>query len=231
MTTFNPDDPSTWPLKIPIIAHDVGHTNDRSTAVIGGHCPLRPNTPPVGVQQALELPLGLCGSELANTLAAIDQRYERNSLIVADLSNDPTYTETLFDTFGRRVIGVTIGRYGEGTTWETRRVRSGAVPVYQVGRTFLFDQLLAAFRECRVRLAPTADCKRAYEQLMALGVEQRESGKVYTCPPGQHDDLAISVAMLVWAARHLHLDAWTRPIFDAHRPKRKRQTYSKKAWT
>ena len=138
MTTFNPDDPSTWPLKIPIIAHDVGHTNDRSTAVIGGHCPLRPNTPPVGVQQALRTAAWTFGSELANTLAAIDQRYERNSLIVADLSNDPYLHGNPVRYVRRRVIGVTIGRYGEGTTWETRRVRSGAVPVYQVGRTFLF---------------------------------------------------------------------------------------------
>jgi hypothetical protein len=30
----------------------------------------------------------------------------------------------------------------------------------------------------------------------------RESGTVYTCPPGQHDDLGISCAMLAWAAGH-----------------------------
>lgn len=230
MITFNPDDPSTWLLKIPIIAHDVGRTNDRSTAVIGGHCPFNLGTPVVGVQEVLELPLELYGSELANALAAIDQHYDRNCLIVADLSNDPTYTETLFDTFGRRVIGVTIGRHGDGMTWETRRVRSGAVLVYQVGRTFLFDQLLAALRDRRVRFAPTADSKRAYEQLTKLELQRRESGNVYTSPLG-HDDLAISVAMLVWAARHPHLEPWTRPIFDAHLPKRKRQPFDARAWT
>lgn len=36
--------------------------------------------------------------------------------LFADLSNDATYGETLFDTFGRRVIGVQIGRSGDGTT-------------------------------------------------------------------------------------------------------------------
>jgi hypothetical protein len=27
----------------------------------------------------------------------------------------------------------------------------------------------------------------------------RETGVVYTCPPGQHDDLGISCAILAWA--------------------------------
>lgn len=231
MITFNPYDPRTWPLKIPIIAHDVGLSHDRSTAVIGGNRPFSLGLRVLGVQEAVELPLGLYGSELANALAAIDQAYDRNCLIVADLSNDPTYAETLSDSFGPRVIGVQIGRYGEGTTWDMRRVRNGAIPVYNVGRTFLFDLLHAELRDQRVRFAPTPECTRAYQQLMALEREQRDSGKVYTCPPGQHDDLGISVAMLAWAAQHLHLDAWTRPIFDAHRPPRKRSTYDMRAFT
>ncbi len=36
----------------------------------------------------------------------------------------------------------------------------------------------------------------------------REGGIVYKCLPGQHDDLGISCAMLNWAARHPHLEAW-----------------------
>lgn len=43
---------------------------------------------------------------------------------------------------------------------------------------------------------------------MTLEIELRESGLVYRCPPGQHDDLAISSALLVWAARHPHLYRW-----------------------
>jgi len=35
---------------------------------------------------------------------------------------------------------------------------------------------------------------------MGLETEIRESGIVYSCPPGQHDDLSISCAMLAWAA-------------------------------
>jgi hypothetical protein len=55
--------------------------------------------------------------------------------------------------------------------------------------------------------------------------EQRESGIVYKCPPGQHDDLGVSLAILAWAAQHLHLNAWQQPIFDAHRPRRQRKDY------
>ena len=36
---INLDDPRAWPMKVPIIAHDVGRSNDRSTAVVGGNCP------------------------------------------------------------------------------------------------------------------------------------------------------------------------------------------------
>jgi hypothetical protein len=62
---------------------------------------------------------------VAATLAQIDARYDRNGLIFADLSNDTSYCEQLFETFGPRVIGVHIGRHGDGRTFERRRV--GAV--------------------------------------------------------------------------------------------------------
>ena len=229
--TFIPDDPRTWPLKVPIIAHDVGRSSDRSTAVVGGNCPFTLGARLLGIKEFVELPVGLYGSELANALAAIDQTYNRDCLIVADLSNDATYGETLFDTFGRRVVGVQIGRSGDGTTWEQRRVRHGVIPVYNVGRTFLIELLLAEMRDNRVRFANSAESLRAYEQLMALEPEQRESGTVYKCPSGQHDDLAMSLAMLAWAAQHLHLENWTQPIFDAHRPYRPRKKVSWEAWT
>lgn len=228
--TLNPDDPRTWPLKIPIIAHDVGRSHDRSTAVVGGKCPILFGPRLLGVKEFIELPLKLYGSELANALAAIDQAYNRDCLIVADLSNDATYAETLVDTFGRRVVGVQIGRSGNGTTWERRTVGQGVVPVYNVGRTFLLELLLAEMRNHRVRFADSAESARAYEQLVALEPEQRQSGIVYKCPSGRHDDLAISLAMLAWAAQHLHFDAWTRPIFDVHRPYKPRQSYSWRAF-
>jgi len=47
----------------------------------------------------------------------------------------------------------------------------------------------------------------------------RESGTVCTCPPGQHDDLGISCAMLAWAAGHQHLSYWVSTAISAGRLK------------
>lgn len=67
--------------------------------------------------------------------------------------------------------------------------------------------------------------KRAFDQLMRLETEFRESGIVYHCPSGQHDDLGISCAMLTWAARHPHLNHWVGTALQARRPRRPQQTY------
>ena len=55
---------------------------------------------------------------------------------------------------------------------------------------------------------------------IGLPFEMRESGIVYTCPSGQHDDLGISCAMLAWAARHPHLEYWLRKLEAALRPRK-----------
>ena len=83
----------------------------------------------------------------------------------------------------------------------------------------------------RVKIVDTPTTRRAYEQLMALEAEIRESGIVYTCPPGQHDDLGISFAMLVWAARHPHVKWWFDNVLRARRPPRPRPKFSSLAWT
>ena len=136
---FNRDDPNTWPYCRPLImAHDVGRSRDRSTAVIGGNCPVGPRL--LGIKELEELPKGLYGSARASALAAVDRRYNHNALIVADLSNDVTYGETLFDTFGsQRVIGLQISRFGDGMTFERRPVRGGVILVYTIGRTQLLE--------------------------------------------------------------------------------------------
>ena len=47
----HPDKPDTWPgFRPAIIAHDVGRSRDRSTAVVGGNSPT--GTPPIGHPRA-----------------------------------------------------------------------------------------------------------------------------------------------------------------------------------
>jgi hypothetical protein len=222
---FVTDDPSTWPRFKPatIIAHDVGRSRDRSTAVVGGNSPVQPNL--LGIVELEELPQGLYGSPRANALAAVDRRYNSSAVIVADLSNDPTYAEVLFETFGNRVIGLQIGRSGDGMNCERRPVKNSAILVYTVGRSFLLELLHAEMQTNQIRFVDGPTSRRAFEQLAGLETELRESGTVYKCPSGQHDDLGISCAMLAWAARHPHLSLWVRPIEDARRPRRARQNF------
>src|SRR5690349_15479499 len=89
-------------LKPSIITHDVGRSKDRSTAVFGGRSPLAPDL--VFASDFAELRQGLYGSARANELAAIDRKFAGRNLIIADLSNDATYAEVLYERFGNRLI-------------------------------------------------------------------------------------------------------------------------------
>jgi hypothetical protein len=204
---YDPDDPRTWPRFDPlIIAHDVGRSRDRSTAVVGGNCPTGQRR--LGIVELEELPQGLYGSARASALATVDRRYNHNALIVADLSSDPSYAEPLLETFGSRVIGLHISRNGDGMTVERRPVAGTAMLVYTIGRSHLIELFHAELQSDLVRMVDDPNARCAYQQLADLEVELRDTGIVYKCLPGQHDDLGISCAMLAWAARHPHLQGW-----------------------
>jgi hypothetical protein len=209
--SYNVDDVNSWPAFKPvIIAHDVGRSHDRSTAVVGGNSPYGRRL--LGIGEAEELPQNLYGYARANALAAVDARHGRNALIVADLSYDAANAEVLYETFGKRVIGVHITSHVDGTTCQRWQVKHGYVPVYNIGRTYLLDLLLNELRNDQVRIADKPETRRAYDQLVNLEAEYRPSGLVYTCPASLHDDLGISCAMLAWAAKHQHLEVWMRNL-------------------
>jgi len=213
--TQPPSVPQAFDFPVPpIIAHDVGRTKDRSTAVFGGTSPLAPGL--VCASAFTELQQGLYGSARANELAAVDRKFGGRSLIVADLSNDATYAEVLYERFGKRVIGLHITRSGDGMNQTTRQVKNGFIPVYTIGRTYLIDLLHRTMSDDKLRILHSPDALRAYEQLMMLEIEFRETGIFYESPSG-HDDLAISLAMLVWTAGHRHLPTWMR-VLEARRP-------------
>jgi hypothetical protein len=209
---FNRDNPSTWGcFKPPLLAHDVARSRDRSTAVIGGNCPIGSQL--LGISELIELPQGLYGAARADALAVIDRRYDSDALIIVDVSNDESYAEVLFDMFGgTRLIGLHITRSGDGMNWARRPVKHGSFLVYTIGRTHLLEKLQTALLSDQVKFVDGPMSRRAYEQLVALETEMRESGTVYRCPSGQHDDLGISCAMLNWAAQHPHLPLWLREL-------------------
>lgn len=227
---FNRDDPNTWPKFSPlIIAHDVARSRDRSTAVVGGLSYFKPTL--MGIQHLEELPLGLCGSERANALAAVDRHYSSNALIVADLSNDASYAEDLFHTFGYRVVGVQITRHGKGMDYERRQVPDGAIFVYSIGRTTLIENYQAEIERGDMRIVNNEMSRRAYQQLAELEVVDKDTGRFYNCLSGRHDDLGISCAMLAWAARHPHLSAWVDNALFERRPDKPRKTFGWSSFT
>ncbi len=146
-----PVHPNTWDFFKPsIIAHDVGHTKDRSTAVVGGPSPLAPDV--IGMKEFTELPQGLSGNTRADALAMIDRR-NPNALIIADLSFDPSYADMLFERFGDRVIGLHITSSGDTIdNWEQRQLKRGQILVYKVSRTYLLDLLLREMQNGTVRI-------------------------------------------------------------------------------
>jgi hypothetical protein len=157
-------DPRLWPHLHPLlIAHDVGGSRDRSTAVVGGFCRYVPGI--LGIKEFSELPHDLYGSARASALAQIDARYDRNALIFADLSNDSSYGEQLLETFGPRVVGVHIGRHGNGMQVERRPVGRGCLPFYHVGRSHLLEALHSDLQTGRIRFADGPEARRAYAQL------------------------------------------------------------------
>jgi hypothetical protein len=205
--------PKNWPgYKPTIIAHDVGNTRDRSTAVVGGPSPFNPNI--VGIEQFIELPQGLYGQRRAEALAEVDRQYGSRNLLVVDVSNDRSYAEIMFERFGRRIIGIQISRSGDGLEHEVWKMKNGCIPVYTIGRTQLFDNLHTALDGGRIRLADGDAARRAYQQLANLDVEIRETGRYYKCPPGEHDDLGVSCAMLLHIALHRHVAVWRQHFLE-----------------
>ena len=110
------------------------------------------------------------------------------------------------------MLGLKITSSGDGMTAERMQVKNSAILLYTIGRSYLFDLLHRDLHNSKVRILDGETSRRAYEQLMALEMEYRHNGAIYKCVSGHHDDLAISCAILVWAAQHPHLEVWCRPL-------------------
>ena len=163
-TDPHPHRPASWPDLPPLmIAHDVAWraTARRPWSVAAG--PLRPVE---GRHSRLpELPQGAVW-QCAGECACRDRSaLSSDALIVADLSNEASYGEYLYETFGSRVIGMRISRHGDGKNVERRPVGRGSMLVYTVGRTFLIDHYHNLLATGMVRLATGPDSRRIYAQL------------------------------------------------------------------
>jgi hypothetical protein len=109
------------------------------------------------------------------------------------------------------------------------RIKDKALQVYPIGRSYLFDLLLRELNNNKVGILDGISGWRAYEQLLMLEMEYRQSGAIYGCASGRHDDLAISCAIVVWAAQHPHLPYWCRALEPP--PPRTYEPLSPAGWT
>ena len=164
------------------------------------------------------MPLGLYGSARADALAMVDRRYNGKTLVIADLSNYATYAEPLFERLGSRLIGLRITNHGDGMTADRRQVKGGAILFYTIGRTYLIDLLLREMQSETVRILHGPASIRAYEQLMALEIEFRQSGMIYgfrqggtmtwlslpRCSYGRHNIRISSTGQEHWRGRGLY---------------------------
>lgn len=224
---IDPKDPLSLPCRPYIIAHDVGGSRDRSTAVIGGPVAFHPH---ITIRQSLQLPNGRFGSDRAEELREIDRFYGYKTLVAFDVSNDSTYGETLLSIFGPRVIGIHITSSGDGMTLDHRPYPKGCLPVLKVGRTELLEKLHLCMEEDQLRVADNDNNRAAYNELNRLQVEARPRGRVYSCPGGEHDDLAISWAMLVFFAQHPIFGHFVRKL-EPRPARRQRGKITSAGWT
>jgi hypothetical protein len=76
--------PSLWPYLHPVlIAHDVGGSRDRSTAVVGGFSGYAPGI--LGITEFNEMPQRLYGSDRASALRRSEQRQQLWRAVIRDL--------------------------------------------------------------------------------------------------------------------------------------------------
>ncbi len=214
-------------LKPTIIAHDVGCSKDRSTAVVGGLSLLAPGL--ILAREFTELRQNLYATARANELALVDSRLGSRNLAVVDLSYDAILRRHSLPAIRSATNRRADQPLGDGMTAEFRPVKGGRVPVYTIGRTYLLDLLHRTMCDGKLGILHGPAAMQAYEQLMMLEIELRESGMLYRCLPGRHDDLAISLALIVWTAEHPHLPYWCRALEP--RPCRPRPAPDPRGWT
>ena len=151
---YRPDDVTSWPSfkprSLPMMSAAAATDRPRwsaATRPAGDAC--SGSTRPKNCRKAC------LDSARASALAAVDRRHHHNALIVADLSNDPTYAEMLVETFGPRVIGLQISRHGDGMNAEWRPVRTWSFAGLY-GRQNLPDRAIP----CRAAVGSGAFCRR-----------------------------------------------------------------------
>ena len=222
---FDPADPASWPaLPQPFLVHDYGGAQDYSTIIVGGVAPWSRGV--VGATRIERLPLRMTSTETLERLAEADRELAHRATVVVDASGNSAHAEACAAAFGRRCIGVRItaapdhGLRPQPVPFTVAGKRA-VLPVWQFGRTPLFDQLGAAMERGEVKVAKAGDWRELAQEMEGLERVTTDAGNIrFVTTAAKHDDLAVSLALLVWAATRLPLSAITAPraTMPRHRP-------------
>ena len=117
------------------------------------------------------------------------------------------------ETFGPRVIGLQISRHGDGMTFERRPVRHGAMPVYThrpepICSSIFAPNCIWSGAHCAIRPTAVAPLSSWCDWKPRCGRAERST----LARRGSTMISASRCAMLVWAARHPHLEHWVRNL-------------------
>ncbi len=223
--TFDPADPASWPaLPQPFLVHDFGGAQDYSTIIVGGVPPWSRGV--VGATRIERVLLRMTSMETLERLAEADRELGHRATVIVDASGNSAHAEAAAAAFGRRCIGVRITAAHDHALCPqpvpfTAGGKRAVLPVWHLGRTPLFDQLGAAMERAEVKVAKAGDWRELAQEMEGLERVTTDAGNVrFVTASGKHDDLAMSLALLVWAATRLPQAAITAPraTMPRHRP-------------
>ena len=179
----------------------------------------------VGATRIERLPLRLTSAETLERLAEADREMGHRATVVVDASSNSAHAEAVAAVFGRRCVGVRItaahdhALRPQPVPFATGGKRA-VLPVWHLGRTPLFDQLGAAMERAEVKVAKAGDWRELAQELEGLERVITDAGNVrFATASGRHDDLAVSLALLVWAATRLPRAAVAAPRLSVPRAK------------
>ncbi len=201
-------DPASWPTPPqPFLVHDFGGAQDYSTIMVGGVPPWSRGV--VGVTRIERLPLRMTSAETLAKLVEADRDLGYRATIIVDASGNSAHAEAVAAAFGRRCTGVRMTAAHDHALRPqpvpfTAMGKRAVLPVWHLGRTPLFDQLNAAMERSEVKVATLGDWRELAQELEGLERVVTDAGNVrYVTTSGKHDDLAVSLALLTWAATRL----------------------------
>lgn len=212
---YSPEDPTTWPhiaAEWIGVAHDVGYSQDHSTVIVGAEHMVA-GARRVGVIHIERMPLGTAPATARGRVVEVARSLSvprATPAVVVDARSNPSHFHSLVAESALPVAGFSM------TAAEAHAHRPvvqlvpmpGGRPVpahvWTLSRNQMFSEVEAALDARELRIGRVGDFDALRTELRDLQRVTSDAGRArYEPPPGGHDDLAVTLAALVWAWRRL----------------------------